>query len=131
MQGRMRAALVIGAIVIGSALAGAAIDRTVLVRTPPRRVRMSRGAELPTPEQEAKRRQEGLDRMTKDLHLLPAQRAAIDSIMQRTDSSLRVIRVEMQPRLRRVFDSSRAEISARLDSAQKVKFAENLSRKKP
>jgi hypothetical protein len=43
--------------------------------------------------------------------------------MQRTDSTLRVVRREMEPRLRQIFDSSRAQISARLDSAQRVKFA--------
>jgi hypothetical protein len=42
--------------------------------------------------------------------------------MQRTDSSLRAIRSEMQPRLQQVFQGSRAEIEARLDSAQRVKF---------
>jgi hypothetical protein len=62
--------------------------------------------------------------MTKDLTLSTAQRAAIDSIMQRTDSSLRIVRSEMQPRLTAIFDSSRTQIAARLDSAQRVKFAQ-------
>jgi hypothetical protein len=44
--------------------------------------------------------------------------------MQRTDSALRIVRREMQPRLEQIFQSSRAEISARLDSAQRVKFAQ-------
>ena len=44
--------------------------------------------------------------------------------MQRTDSALRVVRGEMQPRLTQIFESSRVEISARLDSAQRVKFAQ-------
>jgi hypothetical protein len=65
-----------------------------------------------------------LERMTRDLGLSPAQRAGIDSVMQRTDSSLRVVRREMQPRLRKIFDDSRVEIAARLDSAQRVKFAQ-------
>jgi hypothetical protein len=61
--------------------------------------------------------------MSKDLSLTPPQRAGIDSIMQRTDSALRVVRGEMQPRLQQIFESSRSQIAARLDSAQRVKFA--------
>jgi hypothetical protein len=48
--------------------------------------------------------------------------------MQRTDSALRVVRGEMQPRLRQIFDSSRAEISARLDSVQRVEYAKRPRR---
>jgi Spy/CpxP family protein refolding chaperone len=120
-RGRARAALVIGAIVVGSALAGAALDRTVLVK--PRRPRGGGPMTPPSAEQDAKHRQVALDRMTKELELSTAQRAAIDSIMQRTDSSLRVIRGEMQPRLKQVFESSRAQIEARLDAEQRTKFA--------
>ena len=119
-RSRARAALVIAAIVAGSALAGAAIDRTLLVR--PHRPRGGGPMSPPSAEQDAKRRQAALDRMTKDLDLCIAQRAAIDSIMQRTDSSLRVIRGEMQPRLKQVFESSRAQIEARLDADQRAKF---------
>jgi Spy/CpxP family protein refolding chaperone len=125
--GRLRGALVIGAIVVGSALAGAAIDRTVLVRQP-HRPRGGGAMSLPTPEQDARRRQNALDRMTKDLDLSAVQRAAIDSIMQRTDSSLRIIRREMQPRLKQVFESSRAQIEARLDAEQRAKFEKARSR---
>ena len=125
--GRLRGALVIGAIVAGSALAGAAIDRTVLVRQH-HRPRGGGAMSLPTPEQDARRRQNALDRMTKDLDLSAVQRAAIDSIMQRTDSSLRIIRREMQPRLKQVFESSRAQIEARLDAEQRAKFEKARSR---
>jgi Spy/CpxP family protein refolding chaperone len=127
IRGRARAALVIGAIVVGSALAGAALDRTVLVR--PHRPRG--GGPMsppPTPEEGARRRQIALDRMSKELDLSTTQRAAIDSIMQRTDSSLRVIRGEMQPRLKQVFESSRAQIEARLDAEQRAKF---IKQKRP
>jgi Spy/CpxP family protein refolding chaperone len=127
MRGRLRAALVIGAIVVASILVGAAIDRSFLAR--PRRPR-GPGANA-TPEQEARRRQEGLDRMTRDLGLSPAQRASIDTIMQRTDSSLRIIRREMQPRIEQVFDRSRADIGAKLDSAQRQKFEKTIAKRRP
>ena len=44
-------------------------------------------------------------------------------MFQRTDSSLRAIRREMQPRLKQVFEASRAEMNARLDSTQRQKLA--------
>ena len=116
---RMRAGIVIALIVIGSAVAGAGIERLVWTRTvrhrPP-------GPGRSTPEQDAKRRSQMLDSMTKSLALSTAQRAGIESVMVRTDSSLRIIRREMQPRMQLVFDSSRAEISARLDTEQRTKF---------
>ena len=121
-NGRARAAIVIAAIAIGSAIAGAGIDRWVMTHGP----RRGRGGppSAQSPEASARRRAEMLEHMTKDLSLTPAQRAGIDSIMQRTDSALRVVRGEMQPRLTAIFESSRVEIAARLDSAQKVKFAQ-------
>ena len=127
-NGRARAAIVIAAIAIGSAIAGAGIDRWIVARGP----RHGRGGPPSTqsPEASARRRAEMLERMTKDLSLTPAQRAGIDSIMQRTDSALRVVRGEMQPRLTAIFDSSRAQIAARLDSAQKVKFAQQRSERR-
>ena len=116
---RARAAAVIAAIALCSAIAGAGIDRLMLARAPRRRPPSTLSH-----EEAARRRAEMLERMTKDLSLTPAQRVGIDSIMQRTDSALRVVRSEMQPRLTQILDSSRAHISARLDSAQRVKFAE-------
>jgi Spy/CpxP family protein refolding chaperone len=117
---RVRAGLVIAAIVMASGIAGAAIDRATIARRP------TRGREGPprrSPVDQEGRRKEMLDHMSKDLALTPAQRAGLDSIFQRSDSSLRSIRREMQPRLQAVFESSRVEINARLDSAQRVKFA--------
>jgi hypothetical protein len=67
-----------------------------------------------------------MDRMAKDLSLSAAQRAGIDSVMKRTDSSLRAVRAEMQPRLQQVFQTSRAEIEAKLDSTQREKFVKLL-----
>jgi len=127
-NGRARAAVIIAAIAIGSAVAGAGIDRWVMTHGP----RRGRGGppSAQSPEASARRRAEMLERMTKDLSLTPAQRAGIDSIMQRTDSALRVVRGEMQPRLTAIFDRSRAEIAARLDSTQKVKFEQQRAERR-
>ena len=126
MHPRLRAGLVIAAVVVASAIAGAAVDRNVVMRN----VRRGGGGGWgpgrggpPAPEMEARRRTEMLDRMTKELSLSPAQRAGLDSVFQRTDSSLRAIRREMQPRLKQVFEASRAEMNARLDSTQRQKLA--------
>lgn len=125
--GRLRAAVVIALIVVCSALAGAAAERIVFQRV--LRHRPAGGPGGPgrgSPEQDTRRRNDLMDRMTKELDLSRAQRAGIDSVMMRTDSSLRAIRTEMQPRLQQVFQSSRAEIELRLDSAQRVKFIRTL-----
>ena len=116
---RLRAGLVIGAVVIASAIAGAAIDRSLLMR------RRGRDMDRRGPPQalEQRRRSDMLDRMTTDLALTPAQRAGLDSIFQRTDSTLRAIRRETQPRIQQVFERSKADVNARLDPAQREKFA--------
>ena len=116
---RLRAGLVIGAVVIASAIAGAAIDRSLLMR------RRGRDMDRRGPPQalEQRRRNDMLDRMTTDLALTPAQRAGLDSIFQRTDSTLRAIRRETQPRIQQVFERSKADVNARLDPAQREKFA--------
>jgi hypothetical protein len=124
MHPRLRAGLVIAAVVVASAIAGAAIDRNVVMRHA--RQGWGGGGDRrggPPPEMEARRRTEMLDRMTKELSLSATQRAGLDSVFQRTDSSLRAIRREMQPRLKQVFESSRAEMNARLDSTQRQKLA--------
>ena len=116
---RLRAGLVIGAVVIASGIAGAAIDRALIMRrTPPRE-----GGRRPPDMGEDHRRTEMLDRMTTDLSLTAAQRAGLDSIFRRTDSSLRAIRRETQPRIQQVFAQSKEEVNARLDPAQREKFA--------
>jgi hypothetical protein len=117
---RLRAALVIVAIIIGSALAGAAIDHAIVLRNPRRFRNLPFGGGA---DAAARRRTDMLARLTGELELRPAQRAAIDSIMLRTDSTLSTLRAEMQPRVQRVLDSSRAEIASRLDSAQRARFA--------
>lgn len=132
---RLNAALVIASIVVASGIAGAAIDRAFVVRGGGRAQRApssvggggggggggGRGGRL-SPEVEAKRRSDMLDRMSRELALTPAQRAGFDSVMQRTDSSLRAVRREMQPKIQQVFEVSRAEMVARLDTTQRVKF---------
>ena len=125
--GRLRAGVVIALIVVCSALAGAAIERIVFQRMAQHRPRGGPGGPgRGSPEQDARRRNDLLARMTKDLDLSATQRAGIDSVMKRTDSSLRTIRTEMQPRLQQVFQSSRVEIEARLDSVQRVKFVKSM-----
>jgi hypothetical protein len=125
MAGRARAAIVIALIVVCSALAGAALDRVAFLHNMRRRPTFGPGGPgRGSREQDSTRRTDMLDRMTKDLSLSNSQRAGIDSVMRRTDSSLRSIRLEMQPRLTKVFEASRAEITARLDSEQRVKFKE-------
>jgi hypothetical protein len=128
MHPRLRAGLVIAAVVVASAIAGAAVDRNVVMR----HVRDVRGASgnwgpgrggPPPADWEARRRTQMLDRMTKELSLTPTQRAGLDSVFQRTDSSLRAIRRDMQPRLKQVFETSREEMNAHLDSAQRQKLA--------
>lgn len=121
MQPRLRAGLVIGAIAVASAVAGAVVDRTFLVH--PSRRGSHGGPGMGGPDHEARRRTVMLDRLDRDLALTPLQRQGIDSVIQRTDSSMRVIRREMQPRIEQVLQQSRTEIASRLDSVQRVKFA--------
>ncbi len=114
-----RAALVIVAVVIGSALAGAAVDHAIVLRNP-RRFQpavFAVGAEAAE-----SRRHDMLERLTDELSLRPEQRAAIDSIMRHTDSVLRDVRLEMQPRVQQALDSSRRQIESHLDSAQRASF---------
>ena len=123
---RVRAGVVIALVVVASALAGAAVDRVIVQRMAHRRPPWGQGGPgRGSQQQDARRRSDMLDRMTKELDLTTTQRAGIDSVMQRSDSSLRAIRTEMQPRLKQVFQSSRVEIDARLDSAQRINFAKS------
>lgn len=117
---RQRAAIVIAAVAIGSALAGAAVDHAIVLRNPRRFRPLPFGG---TEEAAASRRSDMLERLTHELSLRPDQRVAIDSIMWRTDSVLRGVRQEMQPRVQRILDESRRQIEGRLDSAQRVTFA--------
>jgi Spy/CpxP family protein refolding chaperone len=125
----LRAGLVIGALVIASAIAGAAIDRSLLMRRPT--MRPDGGRRGPPQALEQGRRTAMLERMAKDLALTPAQRAGVDSIFQRTDSTLRAIRRETQPRIQQVFERSNAEVNARLDPAQREKFAKMHGKGRP
>ena len=131
---RLRAGIVIGLIAVCSALAGAAVERTVVQRMMVRRRPPPLGANGTAPftrEQDARRRTDMLDRMTKELTLSTAQRAGIDSVMWHTDSLLHGIRVEMQPRLSKVLADSRAEIDKRLDQDQRTKFDKMTAERRP
>jgi hypothetical protein len=68
------------------------------------------------------RRVDMLERLTDELSLRPQQRAAIDSIMRRTDSMLRDVRLDVQPRVQSALDDSRRQIEQQLDSAQRASF---------
>jgi Spy/CpxP family protein refolding chaperone len=125
----LRAGLVIGAVVIASAIAGAAIDRSLMMHRP--QMRPDGGRRGPPQALEQGRRNAMLDRMTKELSLTPAQHAALDSIFQRTDSSLRAIRRESQPRIQQIFERSTAEVNARLDPSQREKFAKMHPKGRP
>jgi molecular chaperone DnaK (HSP70) len=114
-----RAALVIVAVVIGSALAGAAVDHALVLRNPRRFQPELFSAAGDAAES---RRIDMLERLTEELSLRPAQRAAIDSIMRRTDSLLRDVRLEMQPRVQQALDDSRRQIESHLDSSQRASF---------
>ena len=117
MNGRLRAGLVIAVIVLCSALAGAAIDRAFMARG-----HRGRGASRLTPEAEAKRRHEMVGHLAKDLGLNAAQKASVDSITQRTDSTMREIRRETQPRIQQTLEAWTAQVSALLDAGQRAKF---------
>lgn len=120
MASRSRAVLIIIAIVVGSALAGAAVDHAIVLHNPRRFRQVPFGGTAKAAES---RRTEMLQRLTEELSLRPEQRAAIDSIMQRTDSVLRDLRLETQPRAQKVLDQSRKQIESRLDSGQRAIFA--------
>jgi len=120
MASRTRAVLVIVAIVVGSALAGAAVDHAIVIRNPRRFRPVPFGSTARAAET---RRSDMLKRLTDELSLRPDQRAAIDSIMQRTDSLLRDVRLETQPRVQKVLDDSRKQIESRLDAGQRATFA--------
>jgi hypothetical protein len=114
-----RAALVIVAVIIGSALAGAAVDHAIVLRNPRR---FQSTFLMDGTEAAASRRTDMLERLTDELSLRPHQRAAIDSIMRRTDSVLRELRLEVQPRVQQALDDSRRQIEGQLDSTQRASF---------
>jgi hypothetical protein len=114
-----RAALVIVAVIVGSALAGAAVDHAIVLRNPRRFQPMLFGEGS---EAAASRRTDMLERLTSELSLRPDQRAAIDSIMRRTDSVLRDVRLDVQPRVQQALDESRRQIESHLDSSQRASF---------
>ena len=128
---RLRAGIIIGVIVVCSALAGAAVERSVIQRVmAQRRPPPPFGQGRFTREADSRRRTDMLDRMTKDLTLTPAQRASIDSVMQHSDSLLRGIRLEIQPRLEQVLAASRAAIDAKLDADQRVKYEKMVAERR-
>ena len=128
---RLRAGIIIGLIAVCSGLAGVAVERSVIQRV------MAQRRPLPpigpprfTREADTRRRADMLDRMTKDLALTSTQRAGVDSVMQHSDSLLRGIRMEIQPRLEQVLAASRAAIDTRLDADQRVKYEKMVAERR-
>ena len=127
ISGRTRAGAIIVLIAICSALAGAAVDRVVA-----RKMHHGGGGQgHMTTEQQAEHRKEALDDLTKQLSLSDAQRTSVATIMLHTDSSLRAIRHDMQPKIKAELDSSHALIVSLLDSTQREKFAKIPRRAPP
>jgi Spy/CpxP family protein refolding chaperone len=61
-------------------------------------------------------------RFDHELNLTPAQSARVDSIMKRRMAAFDSLRQEMQPRMRRMMDSTRAQIDSVLTPEQRTKF---------
>jgi len=128
---RLRAGIIIGLIAVCSGLAGAAVERSVIQRViAQRRPLPPIGPPRFTREADTRRRADMLDRMTKDLALTSTQRAGVDSVMQHSDSLLRGIRMEIQPRLEQVLAASRAAIDTRLDADQRVKYEKMVAERR-
>jgi len=72
-----------------------------------------------------------VDRLSQELALSASQRERLDSLMERRAASFRRVREEMQPRLKALIDSSRAEIEGLLTPEQRERFRQLRAREKP
>ncbi|MDX1676169.1 MAG: hypothetical protein R3314_15345 [Longimicrobiales bacterium] len=99
------------------ALAGAAIDRVVL-------------SDAPEEVREERRDDGGRDRsyIIDRVEMSDAQRAAIDSILERRADRMRAVWHEVEPRLDAITDSARAEIMAVLTPEQRAEYEAKMKR---
>jgi hypothetical protein len=75
-----------------------------------------------TPEFAAKRRQEMVRRLTRDLDLTSTQQQAIDSIMAGNEAEFQALEQEMRPRMKSFLERTRGQIDSVLTPAQREKF---------
>jgi Spy/CpxP family protein refolding chaperone len=67
--------------------------------------------------------------LTEELHLTPAQSAAVDSIVERRHREMRAMISTVRPQMVAVRDTARQQIRRVLDDAQRARFDELLAKK--
>jgi hypothetical protein len=67
--------------------------------------------------------------LTEELHLTPAQSAAVDSIVERRHREMRAVIAPVRPQMDAVRDTARQQIRRVLDETQRARFDELLARK--
>lgn len=130
---RALAATVLLLLTVVGVLAGIALDRGVLLprhfgpgmhhHHPPGRP--SPGRHLfrePSPEQEAAMRRDFSARLTRNLHLAPAQQVRVDSILVHQAEEWRSLRQDVRPRLQRIFSAFRDSLDVILTPEQRERF---------
>lgn len=125
---RALAAAVLGLVAAAGVLSGVALDRTLLRPRHPRPP-MTFGGERGGPNAEARRRMS--DELARELSLTPAQRARVDSIMDRRFTSLRAATETVRPRVDAIVESTQTELEHTLSPEQLAKFRELRARHAP
>jgi Spy/CpxP family protein refolding chaperone len=124
---RALAAAVLGLVAAAGVLSGIALDRTVLrprhLRPPP----SFGGRGGPNANE---RRRMG-DELARELKLTPAQRARVDSIMDRRFTGLRAATDAVRPRVDAIVESTQTELERTLSPEQLAKFRELRARHGP
>ena len=67
--------------------------------------------------------------LTEELHLTPAQAAAVDSIVERRHREMRAVIAPVRPQMDAVRDTARQQIRRVLDDAQRARFDELIAKK--
>lgn len=107
---QLAAMFLLGAFVVGGSL-GFTVDRVMTTRA-------AQAAPVPKPF---------LDEFAEKLSLTPAQRSAVDSILDERHRIVDSLMAPIRPGLDSARQSARRQIAARLDAAQKVKFQQYLA----